>query len=179
MRGLAWPLIAVTGCGGAPAAETPEQAFATLAAAARDPQLHGVYEALDLPSRWAVLSIHRAEREMHALVTAHYPAGAREREMARYHDAAESDEPAAYFVRRYRSRIEELRPGLSGSPRIERGPDGRTATALTTSGSRLGFAKGDDGRWGWAGLRDELEARKVWSANALQTVHDSCARYRR
>ena len=179
VRGLAWPLIALAGCSGAAAAETPEQAFATFAAAAREPELRGTFEALDLQSRWAVISIRRAEREMHALVRAHYPSGAREREMARYSDAAKSDEPAAYFVRQYRSRIEELRPALSGTPRIERGSDGRSAMVLTPSGSRLAFAIGDDGRWGWAGLRDELEARKIWSANALETVHESSSRYRR
>ena len=126
-----------------------------------------------------MISIHRAEREMHALVRTHYPAGAREREMARYHDAARADDPAAYFVRQYRSRIEELRPMLSGSVRIERAPDGRTASALLANGSRLALAKGDDGRWGWAGLREELEARKIWSANALASIHESADRYRK
>lgn len=179
MRRLSLSLIALASCGSVPAAETPEQAFATFATAARDPDLRGVYQALDLESRWAVSSIHRAEREMHALVRAHYPAGAREREMARYHDAAQADDPATYFVRRYRARIEELRPTLSGAPRIERAPDGRTASALLAKGSRLAFAKGDDGRWGWAGLREELEARKIWSANALASIHEGADRYRK
>lgn len=166
--------IVLAACAGAPAGETPEQAHAALAAAVADPELRGTFEALDLSSRWAVMSIHRCEREMHDIVRTRYPEPARGREMARTRDAAESDTPAEYFVRRYRARLTALRPALATPPRFER--DGTTASTPGPGGTRLTFSRGDDGRWGWSDLRGELEAGKDWSFNALETVRDSAAR---
>jgi hypothetical protein len=169
----------LAGCGREPDARTPEQAYAALTRAVLTGRARDVFPLLDLRSRWALMSLHRAEREIHDLVAAGYPAGARERELARYQHAARAEDPAEYFELEYGARIAALRSNLSAAARVERGSDGRSATLVVGHGARIPFAQGDDGRWGWAGLRDELEGRRVWSANALATVRDSVARFRR
>jgi len=176
---LATAILLLAACRAGHPAATPEQAYASFAAAARDGDARRAFECLDLQSRWAVMSIHRSEREIHQLVAEHYPTGARAREMARYGSAAATEDPAEFFAREFGARLEATRAQVSVGARTEPGADGRSATLVTPAGTGIPFARGDDGRWGWSGLRAELEARKTWAANALATVREGAVKYRR
>lgn len=169
-------LLLALGCS-KPEPSTLEEIYADFAQAVRDGDAERIHKHLDLASRWAVMSVYRSERDIHRLARRH-AGGPREREMARYRTAGESDGAAEFFARAYADRLEALRPKLTADVRFERAPDNKTAAVVTRGGDRIPFARGDDGRWGWMALREELEARKRWSANALQTLRDGAAQPR-
>ncbi|MEK6608976.1 MAG: hypothetical protein AABZ30_15050 [Myxococcota bacterium] len=157
---------------------SPEAALGVLRAALARDDAPAVYDALDRDSRWSVMSLHRAEREMWRLARAHFPPGAREAQERRYAAAGAAAVPRAWFGSL--GLHVPLRASLAtgGAPRREDSADG-SAVFVAASGARLRFEREADGTWAFSGLRADLARRKEHAANALAIMQRSADEYRR
>ena len=168
-------LLALAGCGSAATNNHPEHAFARLRIAIESGDARRLYEALELTTQWSVMSIHRAERGMWRLAS-RFPQGPREVAIARYDAAGRADGPETFFASL--GFVERLRTGM-GEVRQREALPGGNVVFITVAQGRYVVARGPDGRWGFAGLRDELERRKEHAINALALMQQSAEGYRR
>jgi len=192
LRALAATVLAVAATGAAgchgrePPARSPEEAYLRLLDAADrgDPAL--LFDALDTPTQWAIETVHKAQREMRALVLDGAPPAERDRVLARTPAACEE---ALENPRRYFRRLDDSAPALAelkqrlyaghGQPiGSARGAEG-TAEVWREGGSIFRFTRDADGRWGFAELREPWERAKERALHELETARRNAALYHR
>lgn len=150
--------------------QTPSEAFAALRQAARAGRARQVFELLDQPTRWSVMSSWRAQREIHQLVRAHYPKGRQARELRRTrHAAAAADAPAFFAAICEAQRL--LEP-LARLTKIDAVEGSGSAVTLISGQLRLAFCRHEK-RWGYCGLREKFDQLKLSAARDLDTVRES------
>jgi hypothetical protein len=166
-----------TGCG--VREDSPDPAFDRLRVAivGRDARL--LYGALDTESRWAVDTVWKYQKDTAALVQK-FPPAARDRVLERVGDASEAGTAPEFLARQTMvanplGRLPD-EAGLGSIGQVERRPDG-TALVITSTGLRLPFGPGSDGRWGWLGLRDELVRWRDASANDYKRLAEEAKLY--
>src|SRR6185369_17289644 len=91
----------MSGCHRDRPADSPEEAFEKLIDACNATDAARLFDALDTPTQWAIETVHKAQRDMRALIVAHYPAAERDRALARLPAACEEDleRPRRYYRR--------------------------------------------------------------------------------
>lgn len=175
---LAGTLLA--GCRRGP--RSPEEAFARLAQAVTARDGRQLYDALDVETRWSWMTIRRAHREAYDIILSNFPEGPeREQRSRRYEAAAQSDSEAALFAEQLTpAHWEQLTGALRGlpeNPALQ--PTGANEVTIATGGAPLRFRKGQDGRWGYAGLAAEAEDRKRRASADLELTRSSAADFER
>lgn len=168
--------LVAAGCQRSPAGG-PEAAFERLAVAVAASDARLVYDALDTESRWAVDAVFQYHRDIGALAERRFPPEARERELARVAAARGASSAAEFFARQTvvapLARLPDAM-ALGKLARVDRRNDGG-ATIVTTTGVVLEFAPGPDGRWGFAGFRDELVRWRDVAANDWKRLEEEAA----
>jgi len=158
---LLW-LSAGPGCSGrgaqSAAPKSPEQAAAELQRLARAGDAGGVYELLDQDSRWSLMSIHKDQHAICALVRASYPKERQARELERCRLADRARDAKAMFAAY--ARQEALLAKLAGQapPRAELCQDGAG--------------------WRYCGLRAELERLKVKTARDAASIRENAEAFK-
>jgi hypothetical protein len=164
-------------------ARSPEEAFTRFAQAVKAHDGRQLYDALDLETRWSWMTVRRAHREAYDIILSNFPEGAeRDQRSRRYEAAAQSDSEAALFTEQLTpARWEELTAAVRGVPeRPALQPGGADeVTVAGTGGTPLRFRKGQDGRWGYAGLAAEAEDRKRRASADLELTRTSAADFER
>jgi hypothetical protein len=164
-------------------ARSPEEAFARFSQAVTSHDGRQLYDALDLETRWSWMTVRKAHREAYDIILSNFPEGAeREQRSRRYEAAAQSDSEATLFAEQVTpARWEELAAALRGLPeRPALQPAGADeVTVAATAGPPLRFRKGQDGRWGYAGLAAEAEDRKRRASADLELTRSSAADFER
>lgn len=180
---LLWLLLALGGAGSAGCqsrAKTPAEAWTRFAAAvtARDPQR--LYAALDLDTRWSLMSVRRAQREAYDILLSNLPEGpARERQLRRFEAGALADSEAGLFATRLTpARWDELGQDLTGAGPPESAGE-RDAKVTSKTGRSWKLHRGDDGGWGFAGFGAEAEEEKRRASADLDLVRANAADYER
>ena len=142
-----------------------------------------LYESLDLETRWSWMTVRRANREAYDIILSNFPEGAeRDQRSRRYEAAAQSDSEAALFAEQLTpARWEELAGAIRGLPdQPPLQPVGADeVTVAAASGQPLRFRKGQDGRWGYAGMAAEGEDRKRRASADLELTRSSAADFER
>jgi hypothetical protein len=173
-------LAVVAGCARGPA--TPEEAHQRLcqAVAARDPG--GLFDALDIESRWSWMSVQRAQRESYDIVLSNFPEGLeRERVLRRCEPGADSQDARDLFARQLDpgvwNELERTISAVGPSPALN--VDGEQAEARG-GGQALTYRKGPGhAGWGYAGFADAAEQSKRRALADLQLLRTSAADYER
>jgi hypothetical protein len=164
-------------------ARSPEAAYARFAEAVKTRDGKRLYDALDLETRWSWMTVRRAHREAYDIILSNFPEGPeRDQRSRRYEAAAQSDSEAALFAEQLAPpRWEELTAairGLPDQPPLQPAGAGEMTVAPAT-GAPLRFRKGQDGRWGYAGLAAEAEDRKRRASADLELTRSSAADFER
>lgn len=138
-----------------------------------------LYWDLELPARWSLMTIHRDQRRIRALVQADYPAEERARAEGRWTTGADARDPGELFAVLCAKRdcLAPLRDKIGAVQRIERTPTG--GVVHTIPGGEYRFFKGNDGRYGLVGFRDELTALEREVSRDLEVIERTAAQYRR
>jgi hypothetical protein len=164
-------------------ARSPEEAFTRFAQAVKAHDGRQLYDALDLETRWSWMTIRRAHREAYDIILSNFPEGAeRDQRGRRYEAAAQSDSEAALFSEQLTpARWEELAAAVRGVPdQPPLRPGGADeVTVAGAGGAPLRFRKGQDGRWGYAGLAADAEDRKRRASADLELTRTSAADFER
>jgi hypothetical protein len=164
-------------------ARSPEEAYARFADAVKTRDGKRLYDALDLETRWSWMTVRRAHREAYDIILSNFPEGAeRDQRSRRYEAAAQSDNEAALFAEQMTPpRWEELTAAIRGLPdQPPLQPAGADEMSVApATGAPLRFRKGQDGRWGYAGLAAEAEDRKRRASADLELTRSSAADFER
>ena len=169
--------LVLAACGGPADASDPRAAFDRLrvAAAARDPQI--LYRVIDVDSRWALDTVWQYQRKMATLAEA-MPTDARDRVLPRVAAARQAASPADFLGRQTWLGDPFARLGGGGDAlgvlsSLSR--EGSRAVVRTTTGVAVELTLGQDGLWGWSGLRAELDRWRTITANDLSRVEADAA----
>lgn len=175
---IAWT-VSLAGC--RHKSKTPEEAYQRFADAVRTGDGQALFDALDQPTRWDLMTIQKAHREAYDIVLSNYPEGAeREREKRRYEPEATAPSAREFFTKETAPRMMPmLKPLVGGQVKIERGADDNQAEAVLENGSRVPLARGQDGGWGYAGLAKQTADEKNRAYHDLDVVRASAADYER
>lgn len=169
------------GCGNAapPTARTLEGAFERVAAAIDAGDAKRLYWDLELETRWSLMTIHRSQRRIQALVAADYPSDERSRAVGRWRTGASAADPGVLFAELCAARdcLAPLREKIGAIARVERTADG--GVVHTIPGGVYRFKKGQDGRFGLQGFRDELAVLEHDVSRDLAVIERAAAEYRR
>ena len=181
MRRLALLLVWLAGCGSA-APRDPRAGFERLrlAVAAHDARL--LYDSLDLESRWAIDTVWKYQRELAEVVERDFPAEARDRELGRVSRARTAASSRDFFAAW--TLDADPWPALGGAAGLGEiatveSLSPSSARVTTTTGLAIPMAAGQDGIWGYAGLRATLTRWKDAAANDLSRTTDNAALYAR
>lgn len=170
-----------SGCADAPAptARTVEGAFERVAAAIDAGDARRLYWDLELETRWSLMTIHRSQRRIRGLVETDYPAEERSRAVGRWRTGADAADPGALFAELCAARdcLRPLREKIGAIERVERTADG--AIVHTIPGGEYRFKKGQDGRFGLVGFREELATFERDVSRDLAVIERAAAEYRR
>jgi hypothetical protein len=174
LLGLAALLAGGAGC--QRRAKTPAEAWQrfTAAVSTRDPGQ--LYVALDLETRWSLMSVRRAHREAYDIVLSNFPEGpAREQQLRRFEAGALAENEAALVATLAPTpRLDELAKDLpeAAAP----APTGeRAAEVKGKSGKPLPLRQGEDGGWGFAGFQREADDWKKRATADLELVRTNAA----
>jgi hypothetical protein len=162
--------------------KTPEDAYQRFAAAVSVADGAALFDALDQQTRWDLMTIQKWHREAYDIVLSNYPEGPeRDRETHRFERAATASSARELFKTVTAPRlIPMLLPLVLDTPSsFDRGPGDDHATALLPNTSRLLFARGDNGGWGFAGLAERATEDKNRAYHDLEAVRASAADYER
>jgi hypothetical protein len=179
---LALPLaagLALAGC--RHKSKTPEEAFQRFAAAVHAGDGAALFDALDQPARWDLMTIQKYHREAYDIVLSNYPEGpVRDREKGRFEHAATAPSARDLFRTDDAPMLLTSYAALAeGIPRIEPGPGEAEATAVLDNGQRVPFGRDGGGGWGFAGLDKRAEDDKNRAYHDLEVVRASAADYER
>jgi hypothetical protein len=163
----------------------PEEAGERAAAAARGRQLDRLFRLLDKNSRWSLMSVHKAHREICKLVRGHYPKARQPRELRRCHPAERARDVEAFFVDYFKRHPELLEPltrfrppgkraGSKDPPPRSPAPD---RVELVSGAQRLAVCQGD-GAWWYCGLREAFDELKLKATRDLTTVRENIESFR-
>lgn len=170
-------LIALAAAGCSRGAATPEDAYARLATAVRAGDAAALFEALDVETRWAWMTVQRAHREAYDVVLSNFPEGERERALARYEDGAHAEDAAALFARRAGAAVlASLRGRLPDRPTFTNAGED-DATTPANDGQPLPFHRNKG--WGFRGLYDEAKALEKRAWTDLESVRTSATDFER
>jgi hypothetical protein len=172
----AWALAA--GCGGG--AHTPEEAFERLKAAVAAHDGARLFDALDLDSRSAWMTVQRAHRECYDITLSNFPEGPdRERQLKRFEAGALAESAAGLFARSLpASAWADIADVARGTG--PRAIDERSAEVQLPDGRRLPFRNSGGRRgWGYAGFAEQadLMRRRAWAD--LDLTRTAAADYER
>jgi hypothetical protein len=162
-----------------PTARTLEGAFERVAAAIDAGDAKRLYWDLELETRWSLMTIHRNQRRIQDLVAADYPTDERARAVGRWRTGAEAADPGVLFAELCAARdcLEPLREKIGAIARVERTPGG--GVVRTIPGGVYRFKKGQDGRFGLQGFRDELATLERDVNRDLAVIERAASEYRR
>lgn len=170
-------LIALAAAGCTRGASTPEDAYGQLATAVRAGDAAALFEALDLETRWAWMTIQRAHREAYDVVLSNFPDDERERALPRYEDGAHAEDAAALFARKQGpAALAALRGRLPDRPSFTKlGED--DATTAASDGKPLPFHRRKG--WGYRGFYEEAKSleKRAWAD--LESVRTSATDFER
>ena len=173
-----WP----PGAGGG--ARSPEEAYPRFAQAVKAHDGEQLYDALDLETRWSWMTVRRAHREAYDIILSNFPEGAERDQRSRRFEAGGAVGQRGGAVRRAADRRRAGRSwrrrsaGCPTPPPLQPvGADEMTVAAA--AGPPLRFRKGQDGRWGYAGLAAEAEDRKRRASADLELTRISAADFER
>jgi hypothetical protein len=169
----------VAGC--ARGAKTPEEAYREFSAAVNAGDGGALFDALHQPARWAWMSVQKYHREAYDIVLSNYPEGPeREREKHRFEPGATASSARELFKATVApGLLPMLRPLAAADAHIEAAASGDQAAAVLASGVRVPLARGERGRWGFAGLDKQSEDHKLRAYHDLEVVRASAADYER
>lgn len=162
-----------------PTARTLEGAFERVAAAIDAGDAKRLYWDLELETRWSLMTIHRSQARIRRLVETDYPADERARAVGRWRTGADARDPGELFAALCAARhcLDPLREKIGAIERVERTPDG--GVVHTIPGGEYRFKKGQDGRFGLEGFRDELAAFERDVSRDLAVIERTAEQYRR
>jgi hypothetical protein len=174
-------LLFATAAGCRHKSKTPEDAYRRFAAAVKSRDGGALFDALDQPSRWALMTVQKWHREAYDIVLSNYPEGPeRDREKRRFERAATASSARDLFrVDTAPRLIPLLHPLVLDNPSFEKGPGDDQASAVLANGGSILFARGQDGGWGFAGLDQRTEEEKNRAYHDLEVVRASAADYER
>jgi len=175
---IAWT-VSLAGC--RHKSKTPEEAYQRFSDAVRTGDGLALFDALDQPTRWDLMTIQKAHREAYDIVLSNYPEGPeREREKRRYEPEATAPSAREFFKTETAPRLMPMLKGLVASDvKIERGAADNQADAVLPNASRVPLARGGDGGWGYAGLAKQTADDKNRAYHDLDVVRASAADYER
>jgi hypothetical protein len=162
-------------------AKTAEEAYARFAAAVTASDGAALFDVLDQPTRWAYLSLQKYHREAYDIILSNYPPGsARERDLHRFQKGATATSGRELFRTEVLPGVlPTLTPLAAAGATVQGGPAPNEAAAVLPSGQRVPLGKGEDGSWGFSGLRAQAEDQKNRAYHDLEVVRASAADYER
>ncbi len=180
---LLLPLLSLPACQDPPA-RSAEEAYLRVLKACDKSDAARLFDALDTPTQWSIESVQRDQREMRRRILESYPEPDRGRALARIPAACEEPEE---HPRRYFRRLDDSADVLAGICKRMYAGSGQpvgsvrgvagTADVWREGGSVFHFARDNDGRWGFAELRDEWEQAKLRATHDVETVRANQALY--
>lgn len=173
-------VLAAVACTGQAKTAEEAQKFFFAAVGAKDPLL--LFDALDQQTRWSWMTIQRSQREAYDIVAGVIPEGPEHnRLLARFEAAATTDGTRAFFGKSFDKANWSLLPEVPKSPSTASlTPLGEgDAQVLLPAGQKLLFRKGNDNRWGFAGLAHAAEQVKRRAMADLEQLRTSAADYER
>ena len=127
------------------------------------------------------MTVQKSHREAYDIILSNYPEGReRERELRRFERGATLGSARDLFIEEVgRGAIDKLPNPVPAAERFETTAGGQDALAVLSSGARLPFLKGQNGRWGFAGFADDAEDRQNRALRDVDLVRVSAADYER
>ena len=152
---------------------TVSSAHQVVAAAAKAKDAATLYECLDTKTRWSLMSVLRAKREIRQLVRKHYPRARQGRELRRTRLAGRANNDAEYFAALAGGLWEKIPVGPSHKVKRE----GERSVVVTKKGE-LPFCR-EEGQWRYCGLREHFEQLKLRVSRDLELVRENAEAFRK